>query len=252
MRNPTSLKQKEKGHKYNKHYRKKKSQEKTIKETKEIDKTKKERNREIEKKKTGKWPRNPPPNKIITEVCCVRHIPSTPSLLFHPSTQTSSLVLVVQDRSTRDLSLNEMLSLWSDTDGRDLDAEEVLNVTDIVDSRLWPLLDGSSVHDRLGLPAWVSLVDGLDLCQSGSIGWEVLEDFTVEFVGLADLDLLKDIENVELGKVNAGVVVDAVRVLDEHKIEPSTTTSAGGGDADFVADGADKFSNLLEKALVHS
>jgi hypothetical protein len=101
-------------------------------------------------------------------------------------------------------------------------------------------------------PSWVGFVDRLDLGQSLSIGWEVLQNLTVDLVSLANLDLVKDVENVELGKINAGIVIHRVRIFDENQVEPSTTALALSGNANFVADGGNLLSNFLEKTLVHS
>jgi hypothetical protein len=64
---------------------------------------------------------------------------------------------------------------------------------------------------------------------------EALEHFTVVGVGCRNFELVKIIQDVELGEVNGSVVVAGVRVLDNDEVEPATAALATGCDADFVA-----------------
>lgn len=61
-----------------------------------------------------------------------------------------------------------------------------------------------------------------------------------------DLELVEIIEDIELGKVERGVVVASVRVLEDDEIEPSATALATGCDTDFVADLLELFTDFVQ------
>lgn len=89
---------------------------------------------------------------------------------------------------------------------------------------------------RLALPPGQRLVVHVDLAQHLEVGGEVLEGLAVVAVAGGDLELVKVVEDVELGEVERGVVVAGVRVLDDDEIEPAAAALAARRDADLVPD----------------
>ena len=96
------------------------------------------------------------------------------------------------------------------------------------------------------LPARQRLVRNLDLRQNLQVGGKAIELLTVEAVGGCDLELVKVVEDVELGQVDGGVVIAGVRMLNDDEVEPAAPALAAGGDTDFVADGLELFADGVE------
>jgi hypothetical protein len=69
--------------------------------------------------------------------------------------------------------------------------------------------------------------------------WEAVDLHAVNLVARSNLDLLKAVEDVELGEVERSVPIDHGRVTHDHEVEPTTTPSASG-------DGTVLGTNLLE------
>jgi hypothetical protein len=51
----------------------------------------------------------------------------------------------------------------------------------------------------------------------------------------SDLNLVKVIENIELGKVESRVAVDFVRILDNDQVKPSASAFSSSGNAELLA-----------------
>lgn len=100
----------------------------------------------------------------------------------------------------------------------------------------------------VGLPARKGGILDLDLVDNVGVGREgeggagaVGED-----VGDANLDLVKVIQDIELGEVERGVVVDGVGVAGKDEIEPATATTTTGGHAEFPAHALQLVAVLVE------
>lgn len=143
------------------------------------------------------------------------------------------LLPVVPSRGSR--SYDHVITRRSNANPLDLDANELLNVLDVL-----PCLAGQVVVAlRAGgglLPSGQGLVVDLDLGQHIGIRGEAVELLAVVRVGSCDLELVEVVEDIELGEVERGVVVASVRVLEDDKVEPSAAAFAAGCDADFVTD----------------
>lgn len=79
----------------------------------------------------------------------------------------------------------------------------------------------------------------------------------VQLVADRHLDLLKPIQDVQLGQVQARVAVDHVRVAHDDQVEPAATTSAAGGGTvlgtDFLQGAADLAEVLCrERSTAHT
>lgn len=110
----------------------------------------------------------------------------------------------------------------------------ILNVGAGIGREVLVLLDTHCV----ALPAGQSDVLDLDLLEDLGVGrvgvgqaGSVRED-----IGNCDLDLVKVVQDVQLGQVQRGVVVDRLGVAAEDEIEPAAATTTAGSNAEFPAD----------------
>lgn len=62
----------------------------------------------------------------------------------------------------------------------------------------------------------------------------------------SDFDLLKRIENVQLGETDCGVAVDEGRVTQNGQIQPAAAADSSSGDTDLSAALLQKLSNILK------
>lgn len=138
-----------------------------------------------------------------------------------------------------------MVARRTNSDPLDLDANELFNVLDVT-----PRLVGQIVVVlRAGgwlFPARQRLIVHLDLRQQFGIRRKALEFLAVDEVLCGDLELVKVVEDVELGEVDGGVVVAGVRVLDNDQIEPAAAALTAGGYTDFMADLLELFAEGIE------
>lgn len=116
----------------------------------------------------------------------------------------------------------------------DLDANELLNELNVRARLVRQVVEVLCAGGRL-LPAGQGLVDDVDLGQDVEVRGEALEALPVVRVADGDLELVKVVEDVELGQVDGRVVVAGVRVLDDDQIQPAAAPCAAGRDADLVA-----------------
>ena len=88
----------------------------------------------------------------------------------------------------------------------------------------------------VALPARQSDVLNLDLLELlRASGERVVNARAIgQDVRNADLDLVKVVEDVELGQVQRGVVVDGLGVAAENEVEPAAAAATAGGHAEFA------------------
>lgn len=143
------------------------------------------------------------------------------------------------------LPCNHGISGRTGADPLDGNSGELLDKGNVLSCVFGKVLELLGIH-RVGLPAGEGLVDGLDPCQLVGGGGERCQLLSVKLVGDGDLELVKVVENVQLGQVPRSVVVDGARVLDEDEIHPAATASTTGGDTEFAADGLHLLANLVD------
>lgn len=61
-----------------------------------------------------------------------------------------------------------------------------------------------------------------------------------------DLDLIKVVQNIQLGEVQRGVVVDRLRVTRKDEVEPTAATTTAGRDSELSTDFLEFLANLVE------
>jgi hypothetical protein len=158
-------------------------------------------------------------------------------------------IIVTKNReasiSANPLSEDHGLSGGTSTDPLDANTSELLDELDVFSGVLGQSFVGVDVR-AVGLPARQGLVDGLDLGESVDGAGERGDLLAVDLVTDGNLDLVKVVEDVQLGQVEGGVVVDGGRVLEENKIEPSAATAATSGDTDLAADSLELLADLVD------
>jgi len=89
----------------------------------------------------------------------------------------------------------------------------------------------------VALPAWQSDVLDLDLLELLRASRERVVNARAirQDVCNADFDLIEVVEDVELGQVQRGVVVDSLGVAAQDEVEPAATAATAGGDAEFTS-----------------
>lgn len=114
-------------------------------------------------------------------------------------------------------------------------AETLLNELDVRTSVRREILVLHRTHG-VALPARQSDILNLDLLQLvRASGERVLDAGTIgQDVSDTDLDLVKVVEDVELGQVQRGVVVDGLGVAAQDEVEPAAAAATAGGDAEFL------------------
>jgi hypothetical protein len=146
-------------------------------------------------------------------------------------------------------TLDSRVTSGSDTDPFYLDVEEVFDVPDVFLTVFGQRLECRAFRN-IRLPTGESDVFHLDLGEEVEIGyedvvrvqfsyhdhfidllsekltWESLNLLSIKLVLGSDLDLLEPVKHIELGQVQRGVSVDHRRVLHDHQIEPSGSTSS--------------------------
>jgi len=55
-------------------------------------------------------------------------------------------------------------------------------------------------------------------------------------IGCGNLEFFKVVEDVELGQVEGGIVIDSVGVLDHHEIKPTTASFTASCYPNFMPD----------------
>lgn len=138
-----------------------------------------------------------------------------------------------------------MVTRRPNTNPLNLDTHELLNILNVLPGLARKVIVALRAGSRL-LPAGQGHVIDLNLGQHVGVGREALEQLTIEGVGYGDLELVKVVEDVKLGQVDGGVVVASVRVLDDDEVEPAAAALAAGCYADFVADGLEFITKLVE------
>jgi hypothetical protein len=143
------------------------------------------------------------------------------------------------------LARNHVLTVRTGTDPLDRDTTNfTLNVLNVGLGVRGQVLVAVNTHS-VALPAWQSNILNLELLNDIGIRRERTSGTSAigQNVRHTDLDLIKVIEDIELGQVQSGVVVDSVGVTSKHEIEPAAATTTAGGYAEFAA-------NLLELVAV--
>ena len=109
-----------------------------------------------------------------------------------------------------------MASIWASTNVLNLQSvtQEVLNELNILLRILREILPLRDTRGG-GLPSRKSLIHNLDLGQNLKVSWEGSKGLAVVLVSDSDLELIKVIEDIELGEVERGVVVNLVGVGHE-------------------------------------
>ena len=143
------------------------------------------------------------------------------------------------------LKYDYLVSLGTDGDVLDRASDklsETLAVCLRLRRQVFPLPGfGGGSHPTIEL-----LVDGLCYLLQGRLG-QIGDNLTIDPVGCTDLDLLKGIEYIELGKRKAGESVDPAGVVGGHGVEPAATAGPAGGGSILPADGSEFFSRLIQQ-----
>lgn len=115
-------------------------------------------------------------------------------------------------------------------------AEALLDELDVLFRVLGEVLVLGGAHG-VALPAGEGGVLDSDRVENVGVGRvRGIETGAVgEDVSDADLDLVEVVQDIELGQIEGGVVVDGGGVAAEDEIEPAAATAAAGGDAEFLA-----------------
>lgn len=109
--------------------------------------------------------------------------------------------------------LEHIISCWADTNVLNRHAEEFFNVVYIVSGSLREVVVGGGIGGGLSWPARHSMVYWLHPLQYRKISWKRLELNTVNPVSNCNLKLLQAVQDIELSKIDACIVVDGVGVF---------------------------------------
>lgn len=101
---------------------------------------------------------------------------------------------------------------------------------------------------RVALPARQCNILNLELLDDVRVGRERVVDASAvrQDIRNTDLDLIEVVENVELGEVQRGVMVDCLRVAREDEVEPTAATTAASRDAKLLTGLLELLANLVE------